>query len=232
MPEFRMHALDGKSVQLADLRDGGRPVVLILGSITCPMTRTGLPILKELYALYGDCVEFLSIYNREAHPGEVLPQPLSMEHKVERARLFRAEMGVPWDVGVDDLDGSLDRALGTVPNCVYMITPEGEVCFRALASNEKRPLKNAMSSLAGGNYRFRRERQARVVPLLRALGAMKETVAPAGTQAMADLKRELPLVYILAQVSGVFRPLPPLARAVAALLLPLLAAAGAWLVLR
>lgn len=218
MANFQLPTTDGSE---ADLIPSSRPLLVILGSVTCPMTRSGLSILKELYCRFGNSVDFLSVYNREAHPGENLPQPATMEAKIERAKFFREVAEIPWVVVVDDLSGSVDRALGTVPNAVYLVGHHGDVCYRALASNEGPPLRTALEGVSLERVNQPHERQARLVPMVQALGVMKETIAPAGCQALHDLKREVLWLYLLMELAGCFKPLPPLVRGIAAVVLPL-----------
>ena len=63
--------------------------------------------------LYGDRVIFAFVYTREAHPGGNVRQPVTLEEKVEHAHLLQEIHSVDWPVLVDDLDGTLHRALDT-----------------------------------------------------------------------------------------------------------------------
>ena len=66
-PDFTLRTHDGKrAVKLSSLR--GRPVVLTFGSFTCPPYRALFPGHEPLRARYGDAVDFLAVYVREAHP--------------------------------------------------------------------------------------------------------------------------------------------------------------------
>jgi hypothetical protein len=67
-PDFVLRDTDGKEWRLSDLE--GRPVVLIIGSGTCPLTQGNLPGLQDLYQDYQDRCTWLMLYVREAHPGE------------------------------------------------------------------------------------------------------------------------------------------------------------------
>jgi hypothetical protein len=127
-PDFELRDTEGRVFRLGDL--GGKPVVLITGSGTCPLTRGSLPGLKEVYEDFADRTHWFYLYVREAHPGERLPSHQSYEQKADHAERFRAENQVPWPVLVDDLDGSVAHRYSTLPNAAFVIDSGGNVAFR------------------------------------------------------------------------------------------------------
>lgn len=127
-PEFELADAAGRSWRLGELR--GRPVVLIFGSGTCPATLGSLPSLKEVYRALGDRAVWLFVYVREAHPGEGMSWHRSYRQKVRQAEEFREGENVPWPVLIDDVDGSVHRAYGMLPNAVFLIDVDGRVAFR------------------------------------------------------------------------------------------------------
>ncbi|MGL3662849.1 peroxiredoxin family protein [Pseudomonas aeruginosa] len=127
-PEFSLEDSQGRSWQLSDFR--GQPVVLIFGSGTCPMTVGSLPGLKKLAQEFGDDVQWLMVYVREAHPGELLPAHESMMQKREQAERLRQAEGVDWPVLIDDTDGTTHKAYDEMPNPVFVIDRDGHVAFR------------------------------------------------------------------------------------------------------
>src|SRR5919197_420049 len=106
------------------------------------MTASAVPALKQLYAEFGDRMAFAVLYVREAHPGERYPQPRSFEQKLEHARAFKRREQLPWPVAVDDLEGSLHRALDAKPNAFYLMDADGNVAFRSLWSNDERTVRH------------------------------------------------------------------------------------------
>jgi hypothetical protein len=60
------------------------------------------------------------------------------------------------------------------------------------------------------------ESQAKVIPMLKGMGAMYDMLGTAGQQARQDVLRQAPPMYAIARVAVLFRPLPPLGRGVAA----------------
>ena len=71
------------------------------------------------------------IYTREAHPGENVPGHDSFERKLACAKLLREEAGIGRDILVDDLDGTVHRAYGLMPNMTWVIDRGGRVVYKA-----------------------------------------------------------------------------------------------------
>jgi len=110
-------------------------VLLIFGSATCPMTAGSIAGINQLYDRFrGDEIEFLFIYVREAHPGEVIPAHRSMREKIEAARLLRDEEDMQMPILVDDLRGSIHRRYSRLPNPSFLIDKSGRVAFLSLWS--------------------------------------------------------------------------------------------------
>ena len=71
------------------------------------------------------------IYTREAHPGENVPCHDSFERKLASAKLLAEEAGIGRDILVDDLDGTVHRACGLMPNMTWVIGRGGRVAYKA-----------------------------------------------------------------------------------------------------
>ena len=84
VPEFDLPTLGGGRFRSRDIANTG-PVLLIFGSITCPMTDNAAPGLNELYHRFGDRVRFVIVNVREAHPGQANSQPETIETKIAHA---------------------------------------------------------------------------------------------------------------------------------------------------
>ena len=87
-PEFELITTDGRSLFNDDVF-GDKPVIFIFGSMTCPMTASAAPSVQELYEEFGDRVNFIMMYVREAHPGEQFGQSETIEEKLEYARALK-----------------------------------------------------------------------------------------------------------------------------------------------
>jgi hypothetical protein len=127
------------------------------------------------------------------------------------ARAYRERDGVPWPVAVDDVDGSLHRALDPKPSFVYVMDREGPVAFRALWSNDEATVRDGLQAVADGRTSERPERLNRVAPMTRGLGCQYEILDASGGVAKRDVLREMPPMYVMARIAAL-RPLPPLAR--------------------
>jgi hypothetical protein len=222
MPDFDLPTADGGRIRKQDFV-GREPLLMTFASVTCPMTRTAGPALRKLYEEFGDRVAFVSLYVREAHPGERFPQPDELDRKMRHADDYRWRDDIPWPVAVDDIDGTLHQMLDPKPNAAYIVDADGTVAFRALWSNEERPLRRALDAVTHGRAPLR-EGRARMVPMVRGIGAMADVLP---RDAQRDVRREALPVYALARIARLFRPLPPLARGIAAMAFVAGAVAGA-----
>ena len=100
-PTSPLHAPDGRAFRLSSLR--GRPLVLMIGSYTCPQLRNGAPEVNRLYERHQETARFLMAYIREAHPdgeawqstinrreGISLPEARSLPERAEHAAALPA----------------------------------------------------------------------------------------------------------------------------------------------
>ena len=133
-PDFKAISLEGESIRLSDFIKK-KNVLLIFGSATCPMTASTIGGINQLYDRFrGDDIEFLFIYVREAHPGEIIPAHSSMREKTEAARLLRDEEDMHMPILVDDLRGTIHRKYSRLPNPAFLIDKSGRVAFLSLWS--------------------------------------------------------------------------------------------------
>ncbi len=109
---------------------------MIFGSYTCPVTDGAAPGLKELHVRFGDRVRFVMVDVREAHPGKAAPQPNSLDEKIAHAEQLRDLHGLEFEVAVDDIDGTLHRALSPKPNSAYVLGKDGAILVRAQWAND------------------------------------------------------------------------------------------------
>jgi hypothetical protein len=94
--------------------------------------------LNELYRNYRDAgFEFLTIYVREPHPGEHYGAHRSWEQKLKYAQECRIQDGIQTTVLVDDLNGKVHVAYGSLPNMVYIIEKSGKIIFKAMWTDHK-----------------------------------------------------------------------------------------------
>jgi hypothetical protein len=78
------------------------------------------------------------VYTREAHPGEHLPAHRSFEDKLRAAARLRDEIGITRPILVDDLDGEVHRAYGTMPNMSWVLGRGGVILYKAMWTSAAR----------------------------------------------------------------------------------------------
>ncbi len=174
-------------------------------------------MLRRLYHQFGDDVQFITLYVREAHPGDRYPQPGNFREKIVNARVYKERDRIPWPVAVDDIEGTLHRNLEQKANAVYIIDVDGNVAFRALWSNDYDTLYDALVRLQSVRRGAIGQSEKDVVPMMRGTGELYDTLRFAGGYARRDVLRELPPLYGIARLAALFRPLSPLARTVVAM---------------
>ena len=197
---------------------GDKPVLLIFGSMTCPMTASAAPSVQELYDEFGDHVDFIMLYVREAHPGENYRQAESMEEKLEHARTLKEFYGIQWTVAADSLDGHLHRALDPKPNSTFLVNKEGTILFRSLWAADHDALREALVAAAAGRVPERKQSEALIGPVTRAMGQVQEVMERGGPQAVRDLWRAGLPMALAGRIATFFSPLSPDQRGIAAVL--------------
>ncbi|MBX6342910.1 MAG: hypothetical protein IRY97_10665 [Thermomicrobiaceae bacterium] len=93
------------------------------------MTVGSVEPLKRLHARYGERVQFVDVLVRQAHPGPAEPPYQTMEQKLEDARRYRREEGIPWPVVADDVEGTVHQGYGGLADPSYLIGADGRVAF-------------------------------------------------------------------------------------------------------
>lgn len=89
--------------------------------------------LNELYRRYCDQgFEFFTVYVREPHPGEHYGPHRDFEQKLQFARDCREQDGIQTKLLVDDLEGTVHRAYGSMPNMIYIIDKNGRITYKAM----------------------------------------------------------------------------------------------------
>lgn len=68
IPDFTLYDHSGQPFNLKSTLEIGKPVLLVVGSYTCPVFRNHLNELNELQAMFGEEVTIRIVYTVEAHP--------------------------------------------------------------------------------------------------------------------------------------------------------------------
>lgn len=185
-PEFKLETTDGQIISKQDFVDN-KPLLLVFGSLTCPMTASAMPRLDRLHKKFGDQVEFVLLNVREAHPGEYLPQPETTESKMEHARQLKQLYGLHWTVANDDINGNLHRALDPKPNAAFIMSSTGDVVFRSLWASDEEALTEALDKLVHDKPLVKTQSQNMLLPVMRAMGVVNEIMHRGGPSAVRDL---------------------------------------------
>lgn len=208
LPRFVLPSADGRRVRTDDMIDE-KPVLMVTASLTCPMTASSNPLLKRLHARFGSRVHFIMLHVREAHPGEFRDQPRTHDEKIRHANNLKARDDLPWPVAVDDLPGTVHRALDEKPNAAYLADRNGRIVFRALWAGDVRSLEEALESVVRGERPRDPESHRRLFPMAQGLGIMRETLQHSGARAERDIWQSAPPMAAVAWLAHLFRPLPP-----------------------
>jgi thiol-disulfide isomerase/thioredoxin len=217
VPAFELLTTGGERL-VNDNVFGDKPVLFVFGSMTCPMTASSAPSVQELYEEFGESIDFIMMYVREAHPGENYPQAQSMEEKISFAKALQEFYGIDWTVVADTLDGDLHRALDPRPNAAYLVSSNGEILFRSLWAADYGALKLALKDAAVG-ISLRPTQSTRLFgPVVRAMGTVREVMRRGGRQAERDLWRAAFPMAMTGLIATWFRPLSPDQRGFAAAL--------------
>ncbi len=126
--DFTAETIDGKAIKLSDFK--GSWVVLETGSFTCPMYVGIMSKMNQLAEDFPD-TKFLVLYIREAHPGTNIGGHANMDEKRVLAKRLVNEEPENRTVIIDDLEGSIHKSLGALPNMAYIFNPKGVVVHKS-----------------------------------------------------------------------------------------------------
>lgn len=186
LPPFQFITTEGDHLVNRDVF-GNKPVLIIFGSMTCPMTASAAPSVQSLYDEFSDRIDFIMLYVREAHPGEHYRQAETIEEKLENAQTLKQFYDIPWTVAVDNINGDLHRALDPKPNAAFLMDSDGKILFRSLWAADRDTLHQALSAASEKRAPAIRQSQKLIGPVARAMGQVQEVMDRAGPQAVREL---------------------------------------------
>jgi peroxiredoxin len=142
-PDFALKTHDGKGpIRLSSFR-GTKPVILTFGSITCPPYRQRFPGVEALRQRYGNSVEFLAVYIREAHAADgwvlegntrakiEVPQHTNQGERLAASQRFCEMLKPSYPLLVDEFDDHVTQAYSATPNRLYLIDRDGKVAYKS-----------------------------------------------------------------------------------------------------
>lgn len=176
------------------------------------MTAGARPGLVNLYEDFKDRIEIVSVYTREAHPGENYSHHTTDEQKMRYASDWARLDEMPGTVAVDALDGATHRAYGPLPNSVYLVDSTGRVAFRALWAGQESLLREKIEELLKREARGEGpinlgQQENLVIPLIHGAAEFDHAVERGGEKAKEDFRREMGnVVYGLQKLMSKMQP--------------------------
>jgi len=152
--------------------------------------------MEKLADQYADrAVRSVFIYTREAHPGENYRHHRSMEDKRANARAFVGHSNIRRQVLLDDLEGTVHRAYGMLPNMTWIVGRGGMIHYKSAWTS----VEDAADALEGVlDFQANRAKKQwvafyseRSAWSTRDLKAFMAGLERAGPQAVADYQRML-----------------------------------------
>lgn len=142
-------ALDGKPYKL-DSAWKERPALIVLTSITCPVSRDNCGPVDALARKYEGQVNVVVIYTIDAHPvGSKSPysdrewltprnvrdkvlekQPATLEERIALAKKYKQFKDIKATLVVDAMDDRAWKHIGPGPNTAVLVGTHGHVSFR------------------------------------------------------------------------------------------------------
>jgi peroxiredoxin len=144
VPDFTLQLLHSeKTVTLSEAyRD--KPVVLTLGSYTCPPYRNALEGINDLSQQYDDEFAFYFVYIKEAHATDERPtrgnerigiefkQPTTYLERELIAKTCQQQIELTMPILVDTLDNAVEKLFAGAPNRTYLIDQNGIVLYKGV----------------------------------------------------------------------------------------------------
>lgn len=216
LPDFELPTPTGETISSAELRNE-KPLLLIIGSLTCPMTKSSAPLMKQLHQEFGSRISFVLLHVREAHPGEHRDQPHSESKKLEHATRLQERDQFAFPIAVDSPEGTIHRQLDGKPNSIWLADQDGSILYRGLWAGDEKGLRQALEAAAEGRKPEESESNRRLVPMAMGIGVMQESIREAGSRAQRDLIKSAPPMAAMAWIADQFRSLSPKGRGFAAM---------------
>ncbi len=207
IPNIKVITDKGETTTLYEMAKT-KPLLLVTGSITCPMTISSLPVLNGLQANMADKINIALVYVREAHPGEHYPQPCNIDEKRRHAQDFKENYLIDFPVIIDEIDGSLHKILDVKPNSAHIIDAAGNILFQSLWAGDTKSIQDAVEQLANHLAVKRKLSESMLLPFFRGAGFMHDTLNLAGKRSYKELLYGAPPVWILSRLASLFTFMP------------------------
>lgn len=146
--DFKLYDGSGDSLVLSQALSSGKPVLLISGSLTCPIFRNKLPVINQVVSAYAGLLDVYVIYTLEAHPtdtsvyfgyinitsqnqtdGILFPSPQNYGGRLALVDTLLQNYTLSAPVFIDGPCNPWWRNFGPAPNNAYVIRPNGTVAL-------------------------------------------------------------------------------------------------------
>jgi len=146
VPDFKLYGLNGDSLVLSTALSEGKPVLLIAGSLTCPVFRNKVNTINQVISTYGTAIKVFVIYTLEAHPtdtsvyfgyvnittanqnaGILFPQPTTYGQRKQMVDTMSYYVSLNAPVFIDGPCDQWWNTFGPAPNNAYLINPAGVI---------------------------------------------------------------------------------------------------------
>jgi len=142
--DFVLTTLQGQTIPTYCLWSN-KPVVIMIGSYSCPAFRDNVRGFEELEETFSNRVNFAVLYVQEAHPDSgpspyaeqrpkkqnerdhiLLPQPKTVRERMTQASLCADTLKIKAPTLVDGMDNAAWAAFGRAPNSGFLIDGAGK----------------------------------------------------------------------------------------------------------
>jgi peroxiredoxin len=144
VPDFTLQLLHSEKTVTLSEAYRGKPLVLTLGSYTCPPYRNALEAINELSQQYNDQFAFYFVYIKEAHATDERPtrgnerigiefkQPTTYLERELIAKTCQQQIELTMPILVDTLDNAVEKLFAGAPNRTYLIDQDGIVLYKGV----------------------------------------------------------------------------------------------------
>jgi len=141
-PDFTLKLLNSNETVTLSKAYRIKPIVLTLGSYTCPPFRNAIEVINDLSQQYNDEYAFYFVYIKEAHATNERPsrgneqmgieftQPITYKEREHIAVTCQQQIKLTMPILVDTLDNAVEKLYAGAPNRTYIIDQNGVVLYK------------------------------------------------------------------------------------------------------
>jgi peroxiredoxin len=141
-PDFTLKILGSDNTLKLSEQYAKKPVVLTLGSYTCPPYRKALEGIEKLYKEQKDDCIFLFVYIKEAHAsdGRVsivnesrnidILQHTTLGERSTAAKFCQGKLNITMPILIDTMDNATEKLFAGRPNRTYLINKDGKIIYK------------------------------------------------------------------------------------------------------